>query len=93
MIKTRKEKKYIRTHILFVSKTEKLDVEAEIETWFKIYKWIEDKEDELLHQYGLEKEIMIVLYPRFVNFKEFQSLSENSRQRLEKNKIIWYESA
>jgi len=83
---------YIRTHILFVCHTDQLDVETEIETWFKIYKWVEDEKDKLLHRYQAEKRIMIVLYPRFINFKEYWSLPRAHKKRLEKNKIVWYKA-
>jgi hypothetical protein len=82
--------KYIRVYILFVCKTERLNVENEIEIWLKIYKWIEDKKDELLRRYEIEDRSMIVLYPRFINFKEYRSLKRIDRAILDKNKIVWY---
>ena len=90
LIETRFRGKYIRAHILFVCNTDRLDVEAEIEAWFKIYKWVEDEKDKLLHRYKVEKDTMIVLYPRFVNFKEYWSLPAADKTRLEKERIAWY---
>ena len=66
------------------------DVEAEIEEWFKIYKWVEDEKDKLLYRSEVKEDTMIVLYPRFVNFKEYWSLPRADKTRLEKRKIAWY---
>ena len=90
LIEKRFRGKYIKVHILFVCYTDQLDVETEIETWFKIYKWIEDEKDDLLRRYEVEDSIMIVLYPRFITFKEYRSLPRTDRERLDTNKIIWY---
>jgi len=90
LIETRFRGGYIKVHILFVCYTDQLDIETEIETWFKIYKWVEDKKDELLHRYKVEDSMMIVLYPRFINFKEYWSLPRADKERLDKNKIAWY---
>lgn len=92
LIKTRFRGGYIKVQILFVCYTDQLDIETEIETWFKIYKWVEDKKDELLHRYEVEDSIMIVLYPRFINFKEYWSLPRDDKTRLDKNKIAWYKA-
>lgn len=82
--------RYIRAHILFVSSTSHLDVKAEVEEWLKIYKWIEAEKDELLHRYEVEKDTMIVLYPRFISFKEYSTLPSVEKAHLEKKRIIWY---
>ena len=92
LIETRFRGKYIKIHILFVCYTDQLDVETEIETWLKIYTWIADEKDKLLGRYEVEDSIMIVLYPRFINFKEYWSLSRADKARLDKNKIVWYKA-
>ena len=90
LIDKRLQKKHILAYVLFVSQTGEMDVETEIETWFRIYKWIEDKKDELLHRYEVEKDVMLVLYPRFISLGEFESLPTATKERLEENRIIWY---
>lgn len=90
LIQEKFQGRYIKTHILFVCNTDQLDVEAEIETWLKIYKWIGDRKDDLLRRYEVEETKMIVLYPRFINLKEYQSLPRADKARLDKKKIAWY---
>ena len=79
---------YIKVHILFVCDTDQMDIEAEMETWLKIYRWIEEKKDELLRRYEIEDRSMIVLYPRFINLKEYWSLRRLDRTRLDTSKIF-----
>lgn len=82
--------RYIRTHILFVCYTDELNVEDEIETWFKIYKWIEEEKEKLLQRYKVENDVVIVLYPRFISFKEYYSIPRANRTHLDKKKIVWH---
>jgi len=84
--------KYIKVQILFVCDTDQVNVETEIETWLKIYKWIEDKKDEMLHRYKIEDRNMIVMYPRFISFKEYWSLPRFDKSGLDDVKIAWYKS-
>ena len=90
LIQEKFQGRYIKAHILFVCNTDQLDVEAEIETWLKIYKWIGERKDDLLRRYEVEESKMIVLYPRFINLKEYESLPRADKARLDKKKIAWY---
>jgi hypothetical protein len=90
LIQTGYRGKYIIVHILFVCDTDRLEVEDEIDVWFKIYRWIEEKKDDLLHRYKIEENNMIILYPRFISSKEYWSLHRQEKAFLEKNKIAWY---
>lgn len=90
LIETRFQRRYIKVHILFVCDTDQMDVETEIDEWLKIYRWIENKKDEILRQQRVEDRMMIVLYPRFISLREYWSLSRFDKARLDNTKIIWH---
>jgi hypothetical protein len=87
LLSRRISKKYITTKILFVTETDSLSVNEEIEEWINIYKWIIERKNEMMNKYPEGKEIMIMMYPWFISKNEH---NERIDRRHLKNKDVEY---
>jgi hypothetical protein len=79
---------YVYIQLLFVCNTEAIPVEKEISLWLKICRWIETRKEELFRIEDIQK--MILLYPRFVSYAEYQELSQDDKNNLGQLKNYWY---
>jgi hypothetical protein len=81
---------YVYIKILFICNTDLITVEKEVDLWLKVYRWIERRKELLFSSEGIQNKRMIVLYPRFISFGEYQELSSMEKANLSQLKNYWY---
>lgn len=78
----------INIHVLFVYKKMVDTFEFADEVCFSIFNWVEDKREEwFVNLYEKGYDFDLILYPHYMNLKEFNELEKSTRTLLEKKRL------